>query len=73
MPDKSDFDGETVIVLPKDYLQSALAVSEIYEEELAARVSNLEVDNLSSKPGFFRGTLLATLLWIIPAYWTVCL
>jgi hypothetical protein len=73
MPSKSDFDGETVIVLPKDYLQSALAVSEIYEEELAARVSNLEVDSLSGKPGFFRGTLLATLLWMVPAIWTVCL
>lgn len=73
MASQTDFDGETLIVLPKNYLQSAQAVSEVYEEELAARVSNLDVDNLTSKPSFFRGTLLATLLWMIPSIWTVCL
>lgn len=73
MASQTDFDGETLIVLPKNYLQSAQAVSEVYEEELAARVSNLDVDNLTSKRGFFHGTLLATLLWMIPSIWTVCL
>ena len=68
----TDFEGESVIVLPKDYMQSALAVSELYEEELAARANSLEVDNLTSKRGFFHGTLLATLLWMIPSVWTVC-
>jgi hypothetical protein len=73
MSSPTDFDGEKLIVLPKDYLQSAKAVSEIYEEELTARVTDLEVDNLTSKPGFFRGSLLATLLWIVPSFWTVCI
>ncbi|MGD2166743.1 MAG: hypothetical protein PVF63_01480 [Gammaproteobacteria bacterium] len=73
MSAQTEFDGETLIVLPKDYLQSAQAASEVYEEELAARVSSLEVDNLNSRPGFFRGALLATLLWMIPSIWTVCL
>jgi len=73
MSSQTDFDGETLVVLPKDYMQSAQAASEVYEEELAARASSLEVENLTSKPGFFHGTLVATLLWLIPSIWTVCL
>lgn len=73
MSSQTDFDGETLLVLPKDYLQSAQAASELYEEELAARASKFEVDNLTRRPNFFRGTLLATLLWLIPSIWMVCL
>jgi hypothetical protein len=73
MSSPTDFDGERLIVLPKDYLQSARAVSELYEEELAARVTSFEIDNLTSNPGFFRGTLLAALLWMVPSLWTVCI
>jgi hypothetical protein len=72
MATETDFDGESLIVLPKDYMHSVEAACELHEDELAARTSSLEIDNLSSKPGFFHGTLLAAALWIVPSIWTVC-
>ena len=71
--DDAEFSGDDCVVLPKDYLNSAEAVSEIYEEELADAASNLHVDNLGSDPGFFSGTFIAALLWMIPSTWMVCL
>jgi len=70
--DETEFDGDRCVVLPPNYLQSAQAVSEIYEDDLAEAAVNLDVDNLTRKPGFFRGTLLASLIWILPALWAPC-
>ena len=69
---ETDFEGDRCVVLPKNYLQSAQAVSEIYEDDLAKVATNLDVDNLSKKRGFFSGCLLAALLWIVPSVWTIC-
>jgi hypothetical protein len=69
---QTEFDDDQRVVLEENYLNSAEAVSEIYEEELAKVANNLEVDSLRQAPGFFRGTLLATLLWAIPSAWTIC-
>ena len=69
---KTDFDGGRCVVLPKNYLQSAQAVSEIYEDQLTKVATNLEIDSLSKKRGFFRGCLLAALLWALPSFWTIC-
>ena len=38
-----------------------------------SKLGNLEVQSLNQTPGFFRGTLLATLLWAAPSAWMVCL
>ena len=69
---KTEFDGGQCVVLPENYLQSARAVSEIHEDQLSEAVTNLEVDHLSKKRGFFSGCLLATLLWALPSCWTIC-
>ncbi len=66
----SDFDGDRCVVLPKNYLQSPQAVSEIYEEDLAKAATNFDVD--SWRPSFFRGNLIAVLTWAVPSIWTVC-
>jgi len=73
MAQHTEFDGDQCVVLPKDYLKSAEAVSEIYADELARVAVNLEVDNLSEAPRFFRGTVAAGLLWVAPSIWMVCL
>lgn len=68
----ADFDGDQCVVLPENYLQSAKAASEIYEDDLASVATNLDVDNLSRQPGFFHGTLIATLLLLLPSIWSAC-
>lgn len=72
MTANTDFDGDQCVVLPENYLQSAKAASEIYEDDLASVATNLEVDNLSKAPGFFHGTLIATLLFMLPSIWMAC-
>lgn len=69
---ESEFNGDECVVLPAGYLKSANAVSEIYDEELAKRAVNFEVDNWT-RPRFLRGTFIAVLVWAIPSVWTVCL
>lgn len=73
MSDQSEYTGNHCIVLPKDYLSSARAVSEIYDDELNEAVGDLHVDNLDPERGFFRGTLAALLIWVVPSVWMVCL
>ena len=69
---ETDFDGSECVVIPKNFLQSPQAVSEIYEDDLSKVATNLEVDNLSRRPGFFQGCLFASLLWALPTFWALC-
>jgi hypothetical protein len=69
---QADYKGDECIVLPTDYLNSAKAVSEIFEDELSKAASDLHVDNLGTEPGFFSGTITATVLWVLPSVWMVC-
>ena len=73
MSEKGEFDGDACVVLPKNYLNSAEAVAEIYEAELAEAASSLDVDNLDRHPRFLKGTLLVPVLWALSSIWTVCL
>ena len=72
MAAEDDFAGDQCVVLPKGFLESVEAAVDIHEDELAGVVSNLEVESLTYRPRFFRGWLLATLLFSAPALWTVC-
>jgi hypothetical protein len=56
-------------VLPKNYLNSAEAVAEIYEDQLSAAAINFEVDQMS-RPGFFKGTLLAMGIWMLSGFFS---
>lgn len=71
MSETDEFDGDACVVLPKNYLNSAEAVADIYEDELSAAATNFRVDLLGA-PRFFKGTLLAALIWAASAIWTVC-
>lgn len=73
MSNKDEFDGDACIVLPKNYLNSAEAVAEIYEKELAEAATSFEVDHLKRGPGYLKGALLASLLWTLPSIWSVCI
>lgn len=73
MSEQDEFDGDACIVLPKNYLNSAEAVAEIYEDELAEAATTFEIDNLRRGPGFLQGTLLVPLLWALSSIWTVCI
>jgi hypothetical protein len=72
MSDQDEFDGDACVVLPKNYLSSAEAVAEIYEDELTEAASNFEVDQFRLGPRFLKGTLLVPVLWAISSIWTVC-
>ena len=72
MSDQHEFSGDQCVVLPKNYLDSAEAVAEIYAAELSAAATNFRVDEMS-RPRFFRGMLMAVLLWGLSGIWTVCL
>jgi hypothetical protein len=72
MTDPDEFDGDQCIILPSDYLNSAEAVAEIYEEELSAARNEFDIPEFD-QPGFFKGCLLAAAIWILPGIWTVCL
>lgn len=72
MSDQDEFDDDACIVLPGNYLDSAEAVSEIYEDELSKAATNFKVDLLSDGPGFLKGALLVPLIWALSAIWTVC-
>jgi len=71
MSDQDDFDGDQCMILPSNYLHSAEAVAEIYEEHLAASRNGFEIDHFG-RSGFFRGSLLAAAIWVLPGIWTVC-
>jgi hypothetical protein len=66
-----EFTGDECVVLPANYLQSPVAVSEIYADQLASVATNLEIDEWSSRT-FLRGSATAALLWALPSLWTVC-
>ena len=71
MSNQDEFDGDACVVLPTDYLNSAEAVSDIYEEQLAEAATTFDVDQF--RPRFFKGTMLVALLWALSGIWTVCL
>ena len=73
MSDTEDFDGDACIVLPKDYLNSAEAVADIYEDELSDAATSFDVDQFSYRKRFFQGSFFVASLWAISAIWTVCL
>jgi hypothetical protein len=71
---RDDFSGDACVVLPPNYLQSADAASELYEEELTRIATNLEVDGL--RPPLFRHpglqALLTALVWLGSSAFLVC-
>lgn len=71
MSDQDDFSGDQCMVLPKNYLNSAEAVADIYEEELSRAADNLDVDELRGR-SFMSGLLLAPIIWAVSGIWTVC-
>lgn len=71
MSDRDEFDGDACVVLPKNYMSSAEAVAEIYEDELSAAAINFDVDEMSG-PHFFKGTLLVVGIWFLSGFFSVC-
>ena len=69
----TEFNGDQCMVLPTDYLSSPDAAAELHEDELARAVRDLEIVGLSPVRHFFQGTTVATLLWLAPTLWMVCL
>ncbi len=73
MDSGKEFNGDHCVVLPADFLSSADAAAELHEDELAKVVTDLEIPGLTPVHRFFQGTTLATLLWLAPTIWMVCL
>ena len=66
-----DISGRHLVVLPKNYLKSAVAVSEIYENELSDAAGNLEIQGWG-EPRVLRVLALAAVLWALSSIWSVC-
>jgi len=72
MSEDTEFTGDECIVLPRNYLNSAEAVADIYSEQLSAATSNFDIGQLSRRRRVFRDTVLVTILWALSGVWTVC-
>jgi hypothetical protein len=73
MSDQGEFSGDQCVVLPRNYLNSAEAVADIYEDELSAAADNLDVDELRGRRRFLAGTLLTPIIWALSGIFTVCM
>ena len=74
MDDQKEFTGTHAVVLPKDYLQSLEAATELYEDQLASQPGDLTVESLRpDRPWHLFGSLILGLLaWLAPVYWMTC-
>ena len=72
MSDQDEFDGDACVVLPKNYMSSAEAVSEIHEDSLQAAALKFDVDEMS-RPHFIKGTLLVVGIWFLSGFFNVCI
>lgn len=73
MSDQDEFDGDACVVLPKNYLNSAEAVADIYEDQLSEAATHFEADPFRLTPRFVRTSIVAALVWALSSIWTVCL
>jgi hypothetical protein len=71
MTDQEEFDGDQCVVLPSNYLNSAEAVAEIYEEQLSAGRKGFDSVQFR-RAGFFKGSLMTLVLWALSGVLTVC-
>jgi len=69
-----DFDGDQCVVLPSNYLASVDAAVELYDDDIARNSTNFNVSGLEYGIGrnVFRVTVLASLLWLVPSIWALC-
>jgi hypothetical protein len=73
MSDQDDFDGDACVVLPKNYLNSAEAVADIYEDELSEAATHFKSDPFRLTPRFVKTSLMTALVWGLSSIWTVCI
>lgn len=71
---ETEYKGDSLVLLPKDFMNSVEAAVEIHAEQISAVASNLHVRdiNLGPRRKFFRRSLLATALWLLPTIWMIC-
>jgi len=69
-----EYTGTHQIVLPKNFLQSADAAAELYEEQLSAVDRNLEVEQFRTSPAqrLAASTAVGVAIWLVPAAWMTC-
>ena len=69
-----DFDGDQCVVLPTNYMASVDAAVELYDDDIAKKSTNFNVTGLEYGigRGLFRITLLASVLWLVPSIWALC-
>ena len=71
---QDNFTGTHKIVLPANFLQSADAAAELFEEQLDAVSGNLVVQQFEQGPGrrFILYTALGLVVWLAPTTWMIC-
>jgi len=74
MNTKPDYTGTHKVVLPVDYMNSIDAVCELYEDRIAAVGTNLDIPGLrlTVTQRLVRITVVALIVWLIPAIWLTC-
>ncbi len=75
MANESEYNGDQVVVLPTNFLDSVEAAVDIYANEIDAVAVNLKVGDLSNTRSgmFIRQCVLTIFLWTIPVSWMSCL
>ena len=69
-----DFDGDQCVVLPANYMASVDAAVELYDDDIARNSTNFTVSGLEYGIGrlVFRVGVIASLLWLVPSIWALC-
>jgi len=72
---QSEYNGNQVVVLPTNFLDSVEAAVEAHASEIDAIAVNLKVSDLSNTRSgtFFRQCVLTVFIWTIPVSWMSCL
>ena len=74
MDDQDEFTGTHQIVLPANFLQSADAAAELYEDELKTVPANLTLQQFEHGlvRRLFSSALLGLAIWLVPTSWMTC-
>lgn len=74
MSQDTEYEGDKLVLLPKDFLNSVESAVDMHAEQISAVASNLYVRDINLGPGrkLMRKSVLAAVLWLLPALWMIC-
>ena len=74
MSDGSEYRGDRLVLLPKDFMNSVEAAVDLHADQISAVAANLHVRDINLGFGrrLLRKAILAAALWLAPVIWVIC-